>query len=80
MIGLGKSKRRIIAKAKHDKVQLQISRKEALNIVCQELKKNPASTSAKKIILLFGLRAEELSEIGLTYEILRSLDGLVNDF
>lgn len=74
---MGKSKQRIIAKAKNDKFQHEMSRKDALKSVLEELQKNPASINARNIISLFGLSAEELSEIGVTYEILRSLDGLI---
>ena len=54
-----------------------MSRKEALGIVSEELNQDPSSIPAKKMISLFGLSAEELAEAGVTYEILRSLDGLI---
>ena len=75
---LGKCKQRLFARAKNEKIQLQLTREEAKRYVLKELNINPSSIAAKKIISLFGLRAEELSEIGVTYEILRSLDGLIN--
>ncbi|MFH0702725.1 MAG: hypothetical protein V2B14_04205 [bacterium] len=74
---MGKCKQRLKARAKNQKFQLQITRKEALEIVKQELNKDLSSISARKLISLFGLNAEELAEIGITYEILRSLDGLI---
>ena len=55
----------------------QITRTDALKTVMQEMSRNPASISAKKMIGLFGLTAEELSESGMTYEVLRSLDGIL---
>jgi len=75
---LGKCKKRLSARARNEKHQLLISRKEALDLVSEELTQDPSSISAKKMISLFGLSAEELSEAGVTYEILRSLDGLIN--
>lgn len=74
---MGKSKQRLMARAKNEKHQFQLTRQEALMIVCQELNNNPSSIQAKKLITLFGLSAEELSETGVTYEILRSLDSLI---
>ncbi len=74
---MGKSKQRIIAKAKNDKNQLQITRTQAIEMAYAELCKNPSSNDAKKLISLFGLSAEELSEKGLTYEVLRALDGII---
>lgn len=78
MAGLGKCKQRLMARVKNQQNQLKITREEALNFVSEELCTDPTSTSAKKLITLFGLKAEELSEAGVTYEILRSLDGLIN--
>ena len=66
-----------MAKGKNDKFKLEMTRQEALKLVFKELRLNPSSTTARKIISLFGLGAEELSEAGVTYEILRSLDGLI---
>lgn len=77
MFDLGKCKKRLSARARNEKHQLNISRKEALGIVAKELNQDPSSISAKKMISLFGLSAEELAESGVTYEILRSLDGLI---
>jgi len=77
---LGKSKQRIIAKAKNDKSQLNFTRQDALASVIEDLTYNPVSISAKKMITLFGLTAEELSEAGLSYEVLRSLDCLIGNF
>jgi len=75
---LGKCKKRLIARAKNQKYQLEISRAEAISVVCRELAQNPSSIKAKDLISLFGLNAEELSESGVTYEVLRSLDGLIS--
>lgn len=74
---LGKCKQRQMAQARHQKFELHMTRKEALEAVQKEFETNPASTNARNIISLFGLTAEELSEVGVTYEILRSMDGLI---
>ena len=79
-LDLGKSKQRIIARAKNDKTQLNFTRQNALAMVIEDLANDPASISAKNMITLFGLKAEELSEAGLSYEVLRSLDCLIGNF
>ncbi len=56
---------------------MQFTRKEAVKTVLQEIDKNPTSIYAKELISLFGLTAEELSESGMTYELLRSLDAVL---
>jgi len=77
---LGKSKQRIIAKAKNNRFPLNFTRKNALARVVEDLNFNPASIDAKNMISLFGLTAEELAEGGIPYEVLRSLDCLICDF
>lgn len=71
---MGKCKQRLIARAKNDKFQINITKDEALRLTVKSLSKNPASPNAKNMITLFGFTAEELAEAGLSYEILRSLD------
>jgi ribosomal protein L13E len=71
---LGKCKQRLIARAKNDKFQINVTRDEALKHAVKSLTKNPSSSSAKNMITLFGFSAEELAEAGLSYEVLRSLD------
>lgn len=77
---MGKCKQRLIARAKKNKFQLHFTRQDALANVIEDLSVNPASISAKNMITLFGLSAEELSEAGLSYEVLRSLDYLIINF
>ncbi len=79
-LDLGKCKQRLLARAKNDKSPISFTRKEALTCVIEDLLYNPASIPAKNMITLFGFTAEELSEAGLTYEILRSLDCLLGNF
>lgn len=71
---MGKCKKRIFAKAAKQKNPISITREEALHSVFYELLENPASNKAKDMISLFGLKAEELAEMGLSYEVLRALD------
>jgi len=74
---VGKCKRRSISKAKNYSFKTQLTRNEALKAVIDEIYKNPSSVYAKELISLFGLTAEELSESGVSYEILRSLDSVL---
>lgn len=74
---MGKCRRRMLKRADTDMFNLHLTRTEAVKSVMEEMGKNPASDAARKIISLFGLTAEELSESGMTYEVLRSLDGIV---
>jgi len=77
---LGKAKQRNIAKAKNNKTPINFTRQDALSRVIEDLSYDPTSVSAKNMISLFGLTAEELAEAGLTYEVLRSLDCLIGSF
>lgn len=74
---MAKSKRNP-AKCNINKSSAQLTRKDAINIVIKEMAKTPTSTKARKMIVLFGLTAEELSEAGMSYELLRSLDGILH--
>jgi len=71
---MGKCKKRTISKIRNDNFKIDFTRREAVKAVTQEIDKNPASMQARNLISLFGLTADELSESGLTYEALRSLD------
>jgi len=73
---VGKCKKRTISRV--SSFNMQFTRKEAVKTVLQEIDKNPTSIYAKELISLFGLTAEELSESGMTYELLRSLDAVLN--
>ena len=72
---MGKSKKRIIARAKHDKNPIDMNRGKAIKCVCTSLSNDVSDIEAKKLISLFGLTADELAEGGLSYESLRSLDS-----
>ena len=60
------------------KEKAKLTRHDAVKTVIKEMARNPASIRAKRMISVFGLTAEELSESGMTYEYLRSLDGIVH--
>ena len=75
---MGKSKKRILHKTNS---LLNMTREEALsqvakcfkNIICDEKEK----TDAQNLITLFGLTAEELSEAGVIYEHLKSMENII---
>lgn len=54
-----------------------MTREDALIEILNKLKQDSASIDAKKLISLFGITAEELAENGLSYEMLRVLDGVL---
>lgn len=56
---------------------LTMSRDQAVQIASDKLVKDPYSISARNLITLFGLSAEELSESGVSYELLRSMSALM---
>ena len=75
---MGKSKKRILHKTNS---LLNLTREEALlrvatcfkNIVCDKKEED----EAKRLITLFGLSAEELSEAGVIYEHLKSMENII---
>ena len=74
---MGKCKRRSISRPQKYGFKMEFTRKQAVKTVIEEIDKNPTSIYAKELISLFGLTAEELSESGMSYEILRSLDAVL---
>lgn len=54
-----------------------MSRIQAVNVATSKLNFDPHSVSARNLISLFGLSEEELSENGVSYEVLRSLNALM---
>lgn len=69
---MGKSKKRILAKGINRQLST-ISRSEAIEIVVKSL----SDKEIPDIISLFGLRAEELLEAGMSYEQVMKLEGLL---
>ena len=55
-----------------------LHRREALYRVKKLLKKTPKSPTAIQLITLFNLEAEELTEAGVDYEVVRSLAQYVS--
>ncbi len=53
------------------------TRKEALNFVMTRIKANDYGPETKDMITLFGIKAEELSEAGASYEDLLSLKSVL---
>lgn len=73
---MGKSKRRILHKTNSS---MYMTRENAVSKVFSILsnRKTNERIEAHKIITLFGLEAEELSEAGVDYENLKSLEGII---
>lgn len=65
---MGKSKRRIIAKGRHDRLE-NMSREDAISRVLQQLEKGE---DIGDLVSLFGLKPEELLEAGADYESVKS--------
>ena len=70
---MGKSKRRIIARGKHQQIA-NITREEAIQEVLMHLDKH---ANISELISLFGLKAEELLEAGADYETVKSLGDIL---
>ena len=70
---MGKSKRRIIAKGKHQQIA-NITREEAIQEVITHINKH---ANISELITLFGLKAEELLEAGADYETVKSLGDII---
>jgi hypothetical protein len=71
---LGKAKKRLLLQSSKS---FYMTREDALIEILNKLKQDSASVDAKKLISLFGITAEELAEKGLSYEMLRVLDGVL---
>lgn len=71
---MGKSKRRIIYKAKNMQFT-NLSREEAVQEAVYALKSN--KKEAYSLITLFGLTAEEILEAGASYEDVKGMDNLL---
>ncbi len=71
---MGKAKKRLLLQSSKS---FYMTREDALIEILNKLKQDSASVDAKKLISLFGITAEELAEKGLSYEMLRVLDGVL---
>lgn len=65
---MGKSKQRIMGRGKNLSYMYDMTRHQAIDFVVNELVARPTSIKAKKMISLFGLHSEELTEAGAGYE------------
>lgn len=74
---LGKCKQRMLSRCKSFDKMIEMSRLQAVELASEQLFSNPHSTKARRLISLFGLSEEELSESGVSYEVLRSLNALM---
>ena len=70
---MGKSKRRIIARGKYDRLE-NLSREDAINFVVANIS---SKDEAIEIISLFGLKADELLEAGADYEEVKALGSVL---
>ena len=74
---MGKSKKRNIAQARNQKELINITRSEAIKQITTALKNNEGDEEVKKLITLFGIRAEELTEEDISYEAIKCLVGII---
>jgi hypothetical protein len=52
----------------------RMSREEALSKIRTLLRRSPANPSALRLMSLFNIQPEELTEVGVPYEVVRYLD------
>lgn len=62
---MGKCKRRTLNKPV---LESNMSREDAVKHIIRQVKNNELDTETKKLLSLFGITTEELSEAGATYE------------
>ena len=72
---MGKAKQRIMNKGKKIPYMFDMTRHQAIDFVVKELVARPTSIKAKKMISLFGLQSEELTEAGAGYECVSVLNN-----
>ena len=73
---MGKSKQRIMGRAKKLSYMYDMTRHQAIDFVVNELVARPTSIKAKDMISLFGLHSEELTEAGACYETVSCLEKI----
>lgn len=74
---MGKSKKRILHKTNS---LLYMTRENAVSTISNSISKSKFNQREKieNLVSLFGISAEELSEAGVGYEYLKSLEGIMN--
>ena len=73
---MGKAKQRIMGRGKNLSYMYDMTRHQAIDFVVNELVARPTSIKARKMISLFGLNSEELTEAGICYEAVSELDNM----
>ena len=73
---MGKSKQRIMGR-KPLSYMYDMTRHQAVDFVVSELLASPCSLQAKKMVSLFGLNAEELTEAGANFESVAQLEKIL---
>lgn len=71
---MGKAKQRIMGRSKNLSYKYDMTRHQAIDFVVNELVERPTSLQARKMISLFGLHSEELTEAGMQYECVSQLE------
>ena len=71
---MGKAKQRSFGRCKNLPFEYDMTRHQAIDFVVNELVERPTSLRAKKMISLFGLHTEELTEAGMKYEYISQLE------
>ena len=71
---MGKAKQRILGRCKNLSYKYDMTRHQAIDFVVNELVERPSSLQAKRMISLFGLHTEELTEAGMKYECVSQLE------
>lgn len=67
---MGKCKRRTFTKSV---LNTNLKREEVILQITEEIRKNKFDDETKKILSLFGITAEELTEAGISYEEIKLL-------
>ena len=73
---MGKSKKRILNKS-NETLKPLLKRKTVINNIIKDIKNNNLREDTKNFISLFGIKFEELSEAGVSYEELSAVKHLI---
>ncbi len=74
---MGKSKKRIFNKNKTNTGSI-MKRSDIIEQVISSLRNNNLTTETKKLISLFGISAEELSEAGANFEEISAIEEIIH--
>ncbi len=73
---MGKSKKRIFSK-NTDNIGITLKRNEIIDNIIYDIKNNKLTEETKRLISLFGISVEELSEAGISFEELSAVKHLL---